>query len=180
MGSRCASMWCLGSRRAPMEACAFRPRARCRARHWPPAPSHSSGHPFTGLTPTVRSPTMARKANETNSNTPSQEDVQDAVKSIEAQYGKLATERGVYMNKCKRIREVMAGDYDEAGRKGISKKLLKKIIKERELERKINAITDGLEDDERSEMDMLMEKLGAFANTPLGKAALATVGGTGG
>jgi hypothetical protein len=121
---------------------------------------------------------MARKANEATANTPSQEDVQAAVKAIENQYAKLGTERGVYMNKCKRIREVMAGDYDDASKRGISKKLLKKIIKERELERKISAITDGLEDDERSEMDMLMEKLGAFANTPLGQAALASVGGT--
>jgi hypothetical protein len=102
--------------------------------------------------------------------------VQAAVASIEKQYEKLGTGRGVYMNKCKRIREVMAGDYDEANKRGISKKLLKKIIKERELERKISAITDGLEDDGRSELDMLMEKLGEFANTPLGKAAMAAAG----
>jgi hypothetical protein len=79
--------------------------------------------------------------------------------------------------KCKRIRETMAGDYDKASDQGISKKLLKKIIKERELERKIGALTDDLEDDERSEHAMLVEKLGEFANTPLGKAALAKVDG---
>ena len=58
---------------------------------------------------------------------------------------------------------------------GITKKLLKKIIKERDLDRKIQAITDDLEPDELSEHQMLMEKLGEFANTPLGKAALASV-----
>jgi hypothetical protein len=79
------------------------------------------------------------------------------------------------MNKCRGIRQRMAGDYDTAQEKGITKKLLKKIIKERDLDRKIQAITDDLEPDELSEHQMLMEKLGEFANTPLGKAALASV-----
>jgi Skp family chaperone for outer membrane proteins len=112
-----------------------------------------------------------------NTNSPSEDDVQAAVANIEQCYTDLASERGVYMTKCKRIRETMAGDYDKASDQGISKKLLKKIIKERELERKIGALTDDLEDDERSEHQMLMEKLGEFANTPLGKAALSQASG---
>lgn len=103
--------------------------------------------------------------------------MQAAIANIEQCYADLASERGVYMAKCKRIRETMAGDYDAASEKGISKKLLKKIVKERELERKIFALSDGLEPDERSEIDMLKEKLGEFANTPLGKAALAQADG---
>jgi hypothetical protein len=121
---------------------------------------------------------MARKANE-NTNSPSEDDVQAAVANIEQCYTDLLSERGTYMAKCKKIREVMAGDYDTAGEKGISKKLLKKIVKERELERKIADLTDGLEDDEKSEYAMLTEKLGEFANTPLGKAALAASDGKG-
>jgi hypothetical protein len=74
----------------------------------------------------------------------------------------------------------MSGDYDSASEKGISKKLLKKVVKERELERKIAALTDGLEDDEKSEHAMLIEKLGEFANTPLGKSALANAAGASG
>jgi hypothetical protein len=65
------------------------------------------------------------------------------------------------------------GDYESAAEKGISTKLLKKIIKERGLERKIMALTDSLEPDEQSEINMLKEKLGEFAHTPLGKSALA-------
>jgi hypothetical protein len=72
------------------------------------------------------------------------------------------------------------GDYDSASEKGISKKLLKKIVKERDLERKIAKLTDDLEPDEVNEHAMLMEKLGEFANTPLGKAALASASGNGG
>jgi hypothetical protein len=49
------------------------------------------------------------------------------------------SERSVY--KCKKICEVMAGDYDTASDKGVSKKLLKKIIKERGLERQFSRCT---------------------------------------
>lgn len=114
---------------------------------------------------------MARKATD-NINTPADEDVQSAVRNVEDRYEELATERGVYMQKCKRIREKMADNYDTAGHRGISKKLLKRIVKERELERKIAALTDDLEPDERSELEMLVEKLGEFAYTPLGEAAI--------
>ncbi len=100
-----------------------------------------------------------------------------AVKNIEERYQDLASERGTYMLKCRRIREGMANDYEAAGNRGISKKLLKKIIKERELERKIDALTVDLEPDERSELEMLVEKLGDFGNLPLGRAALARAEG---
>lgn len=114
---------------------------------------------------------MARKANE-GTNAPDDVDVQTAVKNIEAHYESLASERGVYMQKCKRIRESMASDYEIAGNRGISKKLLKTVIKERELERRIDALTFDLEPDERSEREMLVEKLGTFGELPLGKAAI--------
>jgi hypothetical protein len=116
---------------------------------------------------------MARQANEATPNSPSPEHVKDSLKAIEECYGDLATERGKYMQKCKKIRESMADEYESAGKRGISKKLLKKIVKEREYDRKIEALTADLEEDERSELDMLMEKLGEFANTPLGKATIA-------
>jgi hypothetical protein len=77
------------------------------------------------------------------------------------------------MSKCKKIRGVMEDDYKSAANLGISKKLLKKIVKERDFERKIEALTADLEPDEVSEHAMLMEKLGEFANTPLGAAAVA-------
>jgi Skp family chaperone for outer membrane proteins len=117
------------------------------------------------------------KAASANTNSPSEDDVQAAVANIEQCYNDLASERGIYMSKCKRIRETMSNDYDKASDQGISKKLLKRIIKERELERKIGALTDDLEDDERNEHQMLIEKLGEFANTPLGAAALAKAKG---
>lgn len=118
---------------------------------------------------------MAKKANE-NTNAPDGVDVQAAVRNIEDRYSDLASERGAYMLKCRRIRETMAEHYDRAADQGISKKLLRKIVKEREYERKIDGLTHDLEPDERSELEMLMERLGDFATSPLGKAAIAKAG----
>ena len=72
-----------------------------------------------------------------------------------------------------------ADKYDHASDQGISKKLLKIKIKERDLERKIDGVTEDLEADERSEYQMLSEKLGDFADTPLGAAAMAKADGKG-
>ena len=114
---------------------------------------------------------MARKAT-ASSNSPAPEDVQHAVKAIEQRYTELATERGKYMQICRRVREEMASNYDAAGLNGISKKLLQKIIKERDLERKIDGLTKDLEPDERHELEMLVEALGDFGDLPLGRAAI--------
>lgn len=123
---------------------------------------------------------MARQANEAMPNSPTDAHVKEAVKQIEECYNDLSTERGKYMQKCKKIREGMADEYESAEKRGISKKLLKKIVKERELERKMIAVTADLEEDDKSTYEMLVEKLGDFANTPLGKAAIAaTAGATG-
>ena len=46
-----------------------------------------------------------------------------------------------------------------------------------EPERKIDALTGGSEPDERSEVKMLIEKLGQFANTPLGKTVISKLDG---
>lgn len=55
---------------------------------------------------------------------------------------------------------------------GISKKLLKTKIKERSLYRKADKLTHELEADELNEYEMLSAKLGDFASTGLGAAAL--------
>lgn len=113
---------------------------------------------------------MAKPA---TSNQPKPEHVQEAVREIEDRYDELASERGSYMLKCRRIREVMAANYDKAGDRGISKKLLKLIIQERALEKKIDSLALDLQPDERSELEVLMESLGDFASTGLGMAAVA-------
>jgi hypothetical protein len=119
---------------------------------------------------------MAKQANEAV-NSPTEESVQNAVEAIEKCHGDLLTEKMQSMQRSKRIRSVMADEYSSASNLGINKKLLRKIIKERALERNIAALKDDLENDELSELSMLQEKLGEFANTPLGGAAVRAASG---
>lgn len=116
---------------------------------------------------------MAKNA---NANEPSDEHVQDAVQAIEGHFADLLKEKMAYMSRAKNIRGQIANSYDVAQDKGIMKKLLKKLVKEREYERKIAALVDDLENDEIMELEMLASKLGEFANTPLGAAAMSRAG----
>jgi hypothetical protein len=121
----------------------------------------------------------ASMANPATANEPFAEHVQEAVDAIERLHGDLLVEKSAYMLKCKTIRKIVADEYESASNRGISKKLLKMKIKERDLERKIDGLTADLEQDERSEYEMLSEKLGEFGDTPLGAAALARADGKG-
>lgn len=118
---------------------------------------------------------MAKQAN--MSNEPSADSVLDAINAIERLDQELLTEKMAYMARCKKIRTRKSEQYDHASDQGISRKLLKKKITERGYQRKIDAICDDLEQDERSEYEMLSEKLGEFADTPLGAAAMARADG---
>lgn len=102
-----------------------------------------------------------------------QETVRDFVTTIEHHFGELLSERGVYMQKCKLIRDRIAEVYEEAADNSISKKALRQLIKTRELERKIEESIAKLEADERETYEMLEASLGDFGGTPLGAAALA-------
>lgn len=115
---------------------------------------------------------MAEKLSSEFRNSPTDEEVRDAVAAIEACYGELLSERMAYMGRCKQIRQRMSGQYDIAAEKGIPRKALKLKVKERELERKIDALTEDLEPEEQDSFEMISAKLGDFANTPLGQAAL--------
>jgi len=116
-------------------------------------------------------------ANPATANEPSAETVLAAVNALEKIDSDLLAEKMAYMSACKQLRIRKADQYDHASDQGISKKLLKKKIKERDLKRKVAGVTADLEEDERSEYQMLSEKLGEFADTPLGAAALAKATG---
>lgn len=116
---------------------------------------------------------MPRRRRTTTQNGPSQEDVQAAVGAVEDCLTDLLREKAVYMQRCRQIRDQMATEYDMANDRGIKKKLLKKIIKERDIARKLAEVTADLEAEERNELDMLRDRLGDFANSPLGVAATA-------
>jgi uncharacterized protein (UPF0335 family) len=87
-------------------------------------------------------------------------------------YGDLNTERGTYMRQCKDIREDMAAIFDEAKDKGIPMRALKGAVKKRLLEMKIEKIRDDLDGEELDNYDMVLQALGDYGDTPLGRAAL--------
>jgi len=78
-----------------------------------------------------------------------------------------------YMNECKAVRADIKEVVGEADDKGVPKKALKGIVKYRALERKKNAIGDGMDIDEQSKFESLVAALGALDGTPLGDAAKA-------
>lgn len=95
------------------------------------------------------------------------------VERIEGVFVDLDSERGSYMKKCQSLREDISNLYDEAKARGIPPKPLKKAVKARELNRKIEALRADLEDmvDQES-YDQIRQCLGDLADTPLGEAAL--------
>jgi hypothetical protein len=113
-------------------------------------------------------------AEQAKRNTPSSQAIKDSVSRIEQCQRDLLAERGAFMRRCRTIRESIAAVYDESKEKGIQKKELRALVKQRGHERKAQEVRLNLEADERDHFDMLKEKLGDFANTPLGAAALTT------
>lgn len=100
--------------------------------------------------------------------------VKSFVADIEAEFDKLASETGAYMNRAKVIRGRIDDVYKSAKAMGVPKAPLKAVIKARELERKLKNIPDDFEDiDERDKYQLIRDALGDFASTPLGEAASA-------
>lgn len=118
-------------------------------------------------------------ADPASANEPKAEHVIEAVQAIEALDADLLNLKMSYMAQCKNVRRSKADEFESASNRGISRKLLKLKIKERDLQRKIEGGVADLEEDERSEYQMLTEKLGDFASTPLGAAAMAKADGKG-
>jgi predicted KAP-like P-loop ATPase len=98
--------------------------------------------------------------------------VSNIVSKLEGLHDELASERGEYMQRCRVIRgniaDVLQAAKDEDG---ISKKALKLVIKERQLEAKLADLRDDLEPDDGAAYQHLVAALGEFGDTPLGNAA---------
>lgn len=91
---------------------------------------------------------------------------------IEQVFVELDSLRGTYMQDCKSFREDIANLYDEAKARGVPPKSLKKAVKARELNRKIEALREDLDLVDRETYDQIRHALGDLADTPLGDAAL--------
>ena len=96
---------------------------------------------------------------------------EEHLKRIETLLVELDTERGVYMQRCKEVRDDIRQIYIEAKDKGVPTKALKGLVKRRQLSRKQAAIVEGLDTDEASAYTQLVEALG-----DLGAAAAKAAG----
>lgn len=101
------------------------------------------------------------------------ERVKEAVGRIENLAEQKLALHMAYMADCAVINEDIAGIYDDAKEHGIPKKELKKVVKTREMQRKMDAIREDLEDDARETYDQIRHALGDLADLPLGEATLA-------
>ena len=113
---------------------------------------------------------MAKRNEGSNGATPDQ--IKGVFDGVLLCHAELATERGVYMQRCKQIRSAMADVYTSAEDHGITRRVLRAKVKEYQLQEKLLAVRDALEDDDRSEFDQCTAALGDFGGTPLGAAAL--------
>lgn len=94
------------------------------------------------------------------------------IERIEAINQEIASEQGEFMSRCKALKEDIALILEEAKSAGIAKKPLRAVLKTRELELKLEAQRDDLEDEQQDTYDAIRHAIGDLAETPLGEAAL--------
>ena len=100
--------------------------------------------------------------------------VEKIIGKIEREHEGLISEQASYRGKCRPYRERISAAYEEGVAFGIPKGVLKAKVRERDLQRKIDAIPGAFEDDEKDTFEQLTQALGAFGELPLGRAAINT------
>lgn len=95
------------------------------------------------------------------------------LKRIESLLSDMDSAKGTYMAECKERREDIKSVYTEAKDAGVPVKALRGIVKARELDKKIKAIDDGFDIDEKAAYETLVDALG-----DLGRAAAEKAGFT--
>lgn len=93
------------------------------------------------------------------------------LKRIETLMREMESHKGTYMAECKERRSDIKEIYTEAKDAGVPVKALRGVVKARALERKLDAIPDGLDMDEAAAYETLCEALG-----DLGRAAATRAG----
>jgi uncharacterized protein (UPF0335 family) len=84
---------------------------------------------------------------------------------------RLASLKGEYMQSCKGVREDISAVYDRVKDAGVPQRAFKTIVKNRRLNRQIDANVQRLELDAQADYDKLCEDLGDYIDLPLGRAA---------
>ena len=77
-----------------------------------------------------------------------------------------------HLERCRKIRQEQKELLDDAKSQGVTKQVVRSVVKARALQSKIAALEENLEDDDRQLFKGIREVLGDFADSPLGVAAV--------
>lgn len=84
----------------------------------------------------------------------------------------MASRQGEYMKFCRDQRELISGVFDRAKDAGIPRVELRAVLKERDLQKKIENLREELEEDQAETFDQIKHALGMLSDLPLGEVAL--------
>lgn len=84
----------------------------------------------------------------------------------------MASRQGEYMKYCRDQRELISAVFDRAKDAGIPRAELKAALKERDLQKKIEALREDMEPEQAETFDQIKHALGMLADLPLGATAL--------
>lgn len=111
-------------------------------------------------------------------NGPNPERTKECVERIEALDRKREAAHMAYMQECAAIASDKKDIFTEAKTAwGLPTRVLKRVIKVRAAERKLEDMRESLEADEQETFDQIRHALGDLADTPLGRAATGEDGG---
>jgi uncharacterized protein (UPF0335 family) len=97
--------------------------------------------------------------------------LRQVVESIGRIEGEIRSKKSEYAVFVKNQRKLINGHLDIAANQGFSKKVIKSIVKARELEGKLDNLREKLDEDDLGQSyDDYRQALGDFADTPLGAA----------
>lgn len=99
-------------------------------------------------------------------------ELKDFINRIENVDKEIASETGSFMAGIKTLKNDKKEIFAEAKDAGIPLKALKAELKLRALDRDKAKVVAGLEEDDRECLELIQEKLGDLASTPLGAAAM--------
>lgn len=100
------------------------------------------------------------------------EKLENYLTEIDAADAQLETLRSEYMNKCKAPQSDIAAVFEASKEAGIPQRAFRTLVKNRRLERKIEANEAALESDDAENLEAIKAALGPFLDTPLGRAAI--------
>jgi uncharacterized protein (UPF0335 family) len=105
-------------------------------------------------------------------NIPSDAEIRAAIEDIERMEGERVSAKSSYMSQSAKINARQNAVFDDMKSRGVPKKSLQTALKKREMERKLKALEDALEDDDKAVYVSIEKALGDFADLPLGAAAV--------